>query len=252
MNNTSKTSRLVDLHCHILPCLDDGSKTPEMTYRMAETAVECGVKHIICTPHWTAGSHDAKKRILRIKKATSVLNYVFSEKNLPLTLYPGMELLCNEYLTQSLEKNEVLPLCGSRYLLIEFRFDAPLSQIEWAASEVQAHGYVPVLAHPERYPAVWSAPTCLSLWFYSGYILQLDKDSILGHFGSHCAHTAAWALRHGFAHVVASDAHDTRTRTTDLKPVFHHISKYFGHSYADLLLSQNPRRIIQNQEMVKP
>ena len=84
---------IIDIHCHLLPGLDDGSRSPDMTLQMAKMAVETGTREIVCTPHCTAGSHDLRGRIARIGKAVEVLNYVFSQMQLPLKLHPGMELL---------------------------------------------------------------------------------------------------------------------------------------------------------------
>ena len=237
---------MTDLHCHLLPGLDDGAKTPETAYEMARQAAAAGVRQIVCTPHCTTGDPGLWQRLARIEKAVEVLNYVFGQMQLPLTLHAGIELLCNDKLPETLVRREFLTLAGSRYLMIEFPFDVPLSRIEWAANAVQQAGYIPVLAHPERYTAVWRNPDCLSVWFYAGYVIQLDKDSVLGRFGNHCARTAAWALRHGVAHVIASDAHDTRTRTMNLERVRQYVTQNYSPGYAELLVSRNPARIVKN------
>lgn len=242
---------MTDLHCHLLPRLDDGAKTPQVTLEMAKTAASTGVRQIVCTPHCRAGDPGMAQRLAKIQKATEVLNYVFSQKQLPVTLYAGSELLCNDRLPETLEKREFLTLAGSRYLLIEFSFDTSLSRIEWAANAVKQAGCVPVLAHPERYTAVWRNPDCLGVWFHAGYVVQLDKDSILERFGSRCARTADWALRHGLAHVVASDAHNAQTRTTNLERVRLFLAQHYSPDYADLLLSENPDRIVKNKLLVK-
>ena len=246
---TTRASAMTDLHCHILPGLDDGAKTPETTLQMAKQAVQSGVRQIVCTPHCTTGDPRLRTRLTRIKKAVEVLNYVFGQMQLPLTLYAGIELLCNDRLSETLERREFLTLAGSRYLLIEFPFDVTLSRIERAANAVRQAGYIPVLAHPERYTAVWRSPDCLSVWFYAGYVIQLDKDSVLGRFGNHCARTAAWALSHGVAHVIASDAHDTRTRTTSLQAIWQYVANNYSLSYANLLLQRNPQGIVQGRRI---
>lgn len=240
---------MTDLHCHLLPGLDDGAKTPETAYEMARQAAAAGVRQIVCTPHCTTGDPGLRQRLARIEKAVEVLNYVFGRMQLPVTLHAGIELLCNDKLPETLEKAEILTLAGSRYLLIEFPFDVSLSRIEWAANAVRQVGYIPVLAHPERYTAVWRNPDCLSVWFYAGYVIQLDKDSVLGRFGNHCARTAAWALSHGVAHVIASDAHDTRTRTTSLQAIWQYVANNYSLSYANLLLQRNPQGIVQGRRI---
>lgn len=242
---------MTDLHCHLLPKLDDGAKTPEIAFEMAKTAVAAGVRQIVCTPHCITGDPGTRLRLERVQKAVNVLNYVFRGKELPITLYAGVELFCNDRLPEALERKEFLTLAGSRYLLIEFPFDVPLSRIEWSASAVRQAGYVPVLAHPERYTAVWRNPDCLAAWFYDGYVIQLDKDSVLGRFGNHCARTAAWALRHGVAHAIASDAHDAHARTTNLERVWQYVTQNYSPDYADLLVSRNPARIVKDKSLVE-
>ena len=115
-------------------------------------------------------------------------------------------------------------------------------------------GYIPVLAHPERYAAVQRDPSCLVDWFYADCVLQLDQDSVLGRFGNRCARTANWALECGLAHVVASDAHDTQRRTISVDEVWHHLWRRYPPppGYADLLLWRKPRRILENQALVAP
>lgn len=215
-------------------------------------AAAAGVRQIVCTPHCTTGDPYFRERMVRIQRAVEMLNYVFREKELPVTLHGGIELLCNNRLQETLEKKDFLTLAGSRYLLIEFAFDASLSWIERAANAVCQAGYIPVLAHPERYTAVWRNPECLSVWFYAGYMLQLDKDSVLGRFGNHCARTADWALRHGVAHAIASDAHDIRSRTVSLDWVRDYVAQHYSPDYADLLLHRNPARVVRNEALEKP
>ena len=241
---------MTDLHCHLLPGLDDGAKTPEISLEMARMAIRCGVRQIVCTPHCTTGDPGLPQRLTRIEKAVGVLNCVLGQMQLPITLHAGTELLCNDRLPETLANGEFLTLAGSRYLLVEFPFDVPLSRIEWAANTVRQAGYIPVLAHPERYTAVWRNPDCLAVWFFAGYVIQLDKDSVLGRFGSHCACTADWALRHGVAHVIASDAHDTKTRTTNLERARQYVAQNYSPGYADLLVSRNPARIVRHEALL--
>lgn len=235
---------LVDLHCHLLPGVDDGAKTIETTFQMVRMAAASGVRQIVCTPHCTAGDHQMRKRMDWIIRAVALLNTAFVRGNIPMTLYPGMELLCNGYLSETLDCGDVLPLANSNCLLIEFRFDVRLPTIERAASLVKNAGYTPMLAHPERYPVVWEQPECLEIWAREGYLLQLDKDSILGRFGTRCARTAHWALQHDVAFAVASDAHGTKTRTSEMGKVMDCISRLYTEGLTEKLLLKNPQSVL--------
>lgn len=243
---------MIDLHCHLLPGLDDGARTHRAAWAMAQAAVAAGVGQIVCTPHCTADDRGLAGRIARIRRSVEELNRELVQMGVPLRLHTGMELMCSEKLPQTVERGEVLTLAGSRYLLIEFLFDASRPRIERAADQVRRRGYIPVLAHPERYTAVQRDPSCLADWFYADCVLQLDQDSVLGRFGSRCARTANWALECGLAHVVASDAHDTQCRTISLDEVWHHLRRRYAPGYAELLLWRNPRRILENRALVAP
>lgn len=235
---------LIDLHCHLLPGVDDGAKTLEMTFQMARMAAASGVRQIVCTPHCTAGDRQMQKRTAWIVHAVALLNAAFVRDRIPITLHPGMELLCNGCLAETLSRGEILPLANSRCLLMEFRFDVRLPAIERAAALVKNAGYTPMLAHPERYPAVWEQPECLEIWAREGYLLQFDKDSVLGHFGIRCARTAHWGLRHDVAYAVGSDAHDTSTRTPEMGKVWKMIENAYSLETSDSLLKFNPEKVV--------
>lgn len=243
---------LIDLHCHLLPGLDDGSKNRESTRAMAKAMALEGVTGVVCTPHCTAGDPRLGERIANIRMALEEWKETLALEQLPLWLYPGMELLCTPDLPGTLACGDVLPLAGSRYLLIEFSFDSLHEQMEWAIRQVRQAGFVPVLAHPERYTAVWRDPERVADWFFQGTVIQLDQDSVLGRFGQHCARTSDWILRHGLAHVVASDAHGLGSRTARLKHLFQQLARRYGRSYAEVLLLENPMRILRDRELVPP
>lgn len=226
-----------DIHCHILPGLDDGAETLEDSARMAQVALESGVSHIVCTPHCSASDRNLSVRIERICRSVDVLGGELDRLGIPIKLYAGMELLCDGGLLRALERGEVLTLAGSRHLLIEFRFDARMATIERAAAEVKRAGYIPVLAHPERYPVVWEAPECLEIWASEGYLLQLDKDSVLGRFGRHCASVSRWALHRGLVFTIASDAHDARRRTPEMRTVWSAIERELGSAMSGQLIN---------------
>ncbi len=128
---------MIDLHCHLLPGLDDGARTHRVARAMAQAAVAAGVGQIVCTPHCTADDRGLAGRIARIRRSVEALNRELVQMGLPLRLHTGMELMCGEKLPQMVERGEVLTLAESRYLLIEFLFDASRPRIERAADQVR-------------------------------------------------------------------------------------------------------------------
>ena len=140
---------ITDIHCHLLPSLDDGANTWGTSWRMALAAASSGVKQIICTPHCSAGDPKLALRIAKIRQAVDIMNRIFIKGKIPIQVFQGMELLCSEGLHKLGKESPVLTLAGSRYLLIEFSFEERLSYMEWAAERIRCAGYFPVLAHPE-------------------------------------------------------------------------------------------------------
>ena len=227
-----------DIHCHILPGLDDGAETMGEALQMARVAADSGVRHIVCTPHCSTNDRDLGGRIKAIREAVDDLSLRLEEEGIPLRPHLGMELLCGGGLARVLERGNVLTLAGSSLLLIEFRFDTGVAAIERAVTEVRRWGYVPVLAHPERYPVVWEAPECLEIWADEGCLLQLDKDSVLGRFGRRCAAAAHWALRRGIVFAVASDAHDSEARSPELETAWAALEREFGPELPEQLMGK--------------
>ena len=144
---------LTDLHCHILPGLDDGPKDWAATWDMIETAVGSNVGRIVCTPHCRLSDPRLLERSQRIGELAEVLNRALGKHQIPLQVFPGAELLWegNRHDPSVLRE---LTLAGTRYLLVEFPFGERLSRMEYAARCVEDAGFLPVLAHPERYGAV--------------------------------------------------------------------------------------------------
>ena len=243
---------MIDLHCHILPGLDDGSESPAMTVEMARIAARAGTTDIVCTPHCRSSDQALPQRISEIRRLTSRMNDLLQECGVPLTLYPGMELLCQDGLLPLLEEGAVLPLADSRYLLMEFDFDAPLSRMETAIDLVTDFRLRPVIAHPERYTAVQRDPRRLDGWFRRSCLIQVNKGSILGRFGPRAEAAADWILGNGLAHLVASDAHRPGIRTPDLLDAYETVARRYSRSYAELLFRRNPARLLQDRDIVHP
>ena len=243
---------MIDLHSHILPAIDDGSESTAMTAEMARIAAKAGTRHIVCTPHCGASDPKLSDRIDEICRTTGRMNALLADCGIPITLYPGMELFCRDTLLDVLERGQFLTLAGSRYLLIEFNFDAPPSLMEDAAELVADFRLCPVIAHPERYTAIQRDPRRIIDWLQYGTLIQVNKGSILGRFGRRASAAADWILGNGLAHVVASDAHRSTVRTPDLSDAYETVAHRYSHHYAEILFRKNPNRILNDRDIVRP
>lgn len=240
---------MVDIHCHILPGVDDGAYHLEESLEMARLAVRSGVTDIIATPHFQ-GNRAAMEGLGRILKKLELLRDALAQERIPLRVHPGVEILC---LPQTLElaRQKRLPTIGEgRYVLVEFYFDADAVFMDDALEELARCGYWPVVAHPERYGAVQRDLGLAQDWFDRGYVLQINKGSPLGAFGPRVQQTAAKMLRMGLAHILASDAHSAERRTTDMDKLVRWTAEHLGPGYTRILLEENPARILKGLPVV--
>ncbi len=240
---------MIDLHCHILPGVDDGADSLDDALQMARMATDSGVRTIVTTPHrhlpWQTEDADTAGALVRLQQAVR-------EAGIPLELLPGAENFCGPDFSELLARREVQPLGDSRYLLMEFYFDEGPERMERCFARAARQGYVPVVAHPERYDAAYRDPDLVPRWFRQGYVIQLNKGSILGRLGSRAETVSRFLLERGFAHAVASDAHAPDARTTHMTQVLRHLENRYAPDYARILLNRNPERIIRDRELIQP
>ena len=241
---------MVDIHCHILPEVDDGAWDMEAAVAMARIARDCGVNKIITTPHFK-GEHQSLEAVGLFLHQRRLLQSRLKREKIQVELLPGAEVLC---VPQTLELARMgrLPTLGpGRYVLTEFYFDASAGFMDETLRSMQELGYLPVVAHPERYGAVQRDPELVRSWFHRGIVLQVNKGSVLGAFGRRAEDTAVRMLCRGHVHIIASDAHSPRVRTTDLEPVRRWCLEHLGQEYTKILLEDNPGRVAAGKPMRK-
>ena len=202
---------MIDIHCHLLPAVDDGPGTVEQTIEMARRAVEEGVTAIVVTPH--AFHPQFETEDLNVQEAAATLQNVLHQEGIKLDIYPGQEIRVFGDLVQALEDGAALALNGSRYVLVEFPSDTVPAYAEQLFFRLQTEGYTPVIAHPERNKELATNPKRLMDFVSSGALSQVTTSSLTGEFGQNVKEIAFVFLRNGLSQLVASDAHSTGRRT---------------------------------------
>lgn len=234
---------MIDLHSHILPGLDDGARDPQQALKMAAMAVQSGVSAMAATPHCIHGDAQA------VCDACERLRLLLRQARIPLELYTGMEIFGTPETALLLRQGKLTTLNGSRYPLIEFDFRTDgEEETEILESVIQA-GYRPVVAHPERYEYIQRDPELINYWHKMGCLLQINRGSLLGRFGSVARDMALALVDRGFAAVVASDAHSASMRTPWMADIRQLLREEFPSGAARCLLRENPRRILNNEDM---
>ena len=239
---------MIDIHCHILPDFDDGATCLEESLEMAQMALVSGVTDIIATPHFR-GEADFLEQQNAIDRQFHVLDAALKHADIPLRLHAGAEVLCLPE-TVELALNRKLPTLGNtNYVLTEFYFDESYTYMDETLAQIAQCGYRPVVAHPERYGVIQHDPRLLQRWARLGYVLQLNKGSVLGAFGSRVDQTANEILGMGLAHLFASDAHRSHSRTPHMGALRQWVDEFCEPEYAAILLHDNPSRLLRGRPM---
>ena len=210
---------------------------------MARLAVESGVRDMMATPHCINGSAQ------KVYDSWKMLCAALREMEIPLRVFPGMEILGTADTACLLQEGKLLTLNGSRYPLIEFPFQAEARENTEILADVIRAGYRPLIAHPERYDCVHLDPGCINQWYEMGCLLQVNRGSLLGRFGGTAQEVAFALVDRGFATVVASDGHSPRMRTPWMRDVYRLLEEEFSPVAARYLLLRNPASILKNEDL---
>ena len=234
----------IDIHCHILPGLDDGSPDMKQTIEMLRIAREDGIEAIVASPH-VDGAYGKKNSREGISQKIA---YVKSKAN-GVALYPGADVHISRDILENARKG-ALPLINDRnYLLFELPSFVlpPLSEVGRIISGLRLMGMVPIITHPERNLPILENVSILQRLLDLGARCQVTAGSITGKFGTR-SQKACWKMiKKGHVHAVASDAHDIKGRPPVLSEAHAVVAKKFGPTMAERLFIQNPRRIVNGE-----
>lgn len=238
---------MYDLHSHILFGVDDGADSAEESVRMAGIAFESGTRGIVATPHCNISEYDRNEWTAEFTKKLVMLNSTLSQLDIPVKIYPGQEVFCGEDVPELLKSGKFLTVNASRYVLVEFDFGEYSSEVYPKLENISAEGYVPIVAHPERYGFVQEDPDAAYRMKKIGCLLQMNKGSIKGGFGRSSFVAANNMLELQLVDFVASDSHGPFVRTPFLADAHELISERYSAEYADMLFKTNPKRVLKNQ-----
>ena len=226
---------MVDIHCHILPGLDDGAESLEIAQAMGEMAIADGITHVIGTPHANQ-NYTFTPGLVRQRR--DELQAVFEGR---LVLATGCDFhLSFENLQDIKHDSARFALNQKNYLLVEFAsFSIPAS-LDQALHELQLAGLRPIVTHPERNPLIRAQPERLYKWLGQGCYAQITAQSLSGKFGKSAQEAAEQWLRAGAVHFIASDAHNVTSRPLRLKETFDRVAAEHGDEVARALLVDNP------------
>jgi len=249
--------QFIDVHCHLLPGIDDGSSSIVETVEMLRIAHKRGTRGIVATPHafqpmFASFSSVAlcgafSRMMEEVKDLSSYADHSFLKE---MKVFLGAENLVTPEFLQALENREVLTLNGSRYLLVEFPLFMLFRLIESSVEQILERELIPVLAHVERYEAFHRRPERLDGLRQRGCVVQVNAEAFHRGCESQDSELALSLARSGNVDVIASDGHDLRTRPPGVQQAFERLSEDFDEETLNGWMSENPARILADRDLV--
>ncbi|MGC1485297.1 MAG: CpsB/CapC family capsule biosynthesis tyrosine phosphatase [Candidatus Acidiferrum sp.] len=235
---------MIDVHCHILPGLDDGPDSTEVSLAMAESAIADGITHVVATPH---SSNEYHFDYMRVRELRDELQMKIGDH---LILATGCDFHLNPENLDAL-REDAPRFCINQhdYLLVEFNEYSIPPSMDQILHEIQLLGLRPVITHPERNAILRLQTERLVKWVQLGCRVQVTAGSLLGVFGAGAKRDAWRWLADGLVHIVASDAHNTRGRPLKLRPAFDLVREQFGEEKARALFVENPMAAFEGRDL---
>jgi protein-tyrosine phosphatase len=235
---------MIDLHCHILPALDDGAPDLSLSLEMATAFVADGVSAVACTPHIIPGLY--LNAGPQIRQATAQLQQRLNERGIPLRLVTGADNHIVPDFVAQLRSGHLLTLANSRYVLMEPPHHVAPPRLEQLMFDLVVADYVPILTHPERLTWINSHYKSIRRLAQAGVWMQLTAGSLAGDFGRNARYWSERMLEDGVVHLLATDAHDVSRRPPNLAAGRDLAAKRVGDDEAEHLVVTRPRGVLQN------
>ncbi|MFL0473038.1 tyrosine-protein phosphatase [Priestia sp. 179-F W1.4 NHS] len=240
---------MIALHCHILPNVDDGSASSEMSIEMAKRAVSEGITAIVATPHHQNGRYLNEKEA--ILQSVEQLNSLLVREGVPLTILPGQENRIYGEILDDYHQDKILTLNNTgKYLFVEF----PSSQVPRYAErllfDIQSQGIIPIIVHPERNSRLLEDPDLLYNFINKGALAQFTASSLVGHFGKKIKKFSHQLIDANLVHFVSSDAHNLQHRSFHMQEAIDVIESEHGRDYYYMFL-ENAQCVIDGTQRYK-
>ena len=235
---------MVDIHSHILPEVDDGPKSWDVSVAMCQAAAADGITHMVATPHANDRYHYDREYL---KGLVAHLQGLIGDS-------PKLSLGCDFHLSydnlqDALANPKRYVIDDTHYLLVEFSNYSVPQQTTDSFLKLGGCGITPIITHPERNPILRESPQRVVEWAEQGCVIQMTGSALTGFWGDRTRRAALWLLEHQAVHVLATDAHDTEKRVPILSKARDAAAQICGEEAAEAMVEANPRAIITNQAL---
>ena len=235
---------MIDIHCHLLPEVDDGAKSWAIAQEMCRIAASDGITHIVATPH----ANDTYVYDPELNQAALARLRELAGSKLEFSL--GCDFhFSYDNLQHAMKDPGRYAIAGSPYLLTEFSDFGLSPHVSAAISRLRSMGVVPIVTHPERNLLMQRNPEQVLGLIEKGCWVQVTASALTGQWGEGARRAALWLLGCDAVHLLASDAHDDRHRPPLLSPARGAVAKLCGEDVAHALVEDNPAAIIAGQPL---
>lgn len=237
---------MIDIHTHIIPNIDDGSKSVEETFKLINEAKEAGFTDIILTPHYITNYYETPGA--EVKFWTESLQKIVDEKNLGVKLHSGMEIYISEELSELVRNGTVITLANSKYVLIEFPMNTIMRNVDEILFIMRNMGYKVIIAHPERYKCIQENIEYAMQLVEEGCMLQSNYGSIVDMYGKEAKKTLKKLLKMNLVSFLGTDTHKEETIYKVIPKILKNLKKVISEEKLYEITTLNPRKILDNQD----
>jgi protein-tyrosine phosphatase len=236
---------MIDIHSHILFGVDDGAKTIEDSVNIIKEEISKGVTHIILTPHFKNKYIDIK--LENIEQNYNALKEYILKNNMDINIYMGNEIFFDSNYYEILEEGDFYSLANSKYILIEFDVSDIPKNIAEMCYDARIKGFIPIIAHVERYSTLYKDMDLLKEILNEGALLQVNASTVANKEDRESHRFANYLLKHELVSFIASDIHNLRSRGFHLDEAFKAVKKSCGNVYANKIFRENQLKVIANE-----
>lgn len=235
----------LDIHTHILPGIDDGSKDWNMTKQMLRMAFAQGVHTVVATPHNYPGEPEQENE--RIRELCQQADELARQIDPSMRVLPGNEIFYREGIIREIEKKHILTLADSRYLLVEFHPHSSERKILQGLRELTGEGYLPIIAHVERVEALFFEERCLREAVETGCYMQINCQSLLGGRFDRRSRRLRKLIEEGKIHFLGSDCHNMKERPPLMADAVAKLKRSISAESIECVTKENIRKFLNKE-----
>lgn len=236
---------MIDIHSHVLPAIDDGSKEMDMTLKMLEIAIDRGTDKIVATPHYRTGYFENNYE--DVKKIVDEVNAIVKSKAMSIQVVLGQEIFLDSHTLEMYKKGVIGCIGNTKYMLVELPMDSMAKNSLDIIYELKLKGVKPIIAHPERYSYIIERPSLINSFVEEGCLFQINAGSITGLFGKKVQKTSEILIEHRICNFIASDAHSIGRRCPGIKEGFEIVENLNKDLAKDVM--NNPQILLDNGQI---